>query len=94
MSHSATQSARFLRQEESMDLGLGTKTALVFGAGGGLGGAIARALATEGAKLAIADVNATALDQAASELKKLGLRCLRCLGTSPIWGSSMQTSLE
>jgi 3-oxoacyl-[acyl-carrier protein] reductase len=62
--------------EESMDLGLGNRTALVFGAGGGLGGAIARALATEGAKLAIADVNATALDQAASELKKLGAKVL------------------
>jgi 3-oxoacyl-[acyl-carrier protein] reductase len=76
MAHSATQSAHFLGQEESMDLGLGNKTALVFGAGGGLGGAIARALATEGAKLAIADVNATALDQAASELKKLGAKVL------------------
>jgi 3-oxoacyl-[acyl-carrier protein] reductase len=76
MSHSATPSAHFLGQEESMDLGLGNKTALVFGAGGGLGGAIARALATEGAKLAIADVNTTALDQAASELKKLEAKVL------------------
>lgn len=43
-----------------MDLGIAGKTALVFGAGGGLGGAIARALAAEGAKVAVADINADA----------------------------------
>jgi len=43
-----------------MDLGLSGKTALVFGAGGGLGGAIAQALAAEGAKVAVADINADA----------------------------------
>lgn len=43
-----------------MDLGLSGKTALVFGAGGGLGGAIAQALAGEGAKVAVADINADA----------------------------------
>lgn len=41
-----------------MDLRLSEKTALVFGAGGGLGGAIARSLAGEGAKVAVADINA------------------------------------
>jgi 3-oxoacyl-[acyl-carrier protein] reductase len=40
-----------------MDLGLNGKTALVFGAGGGLGGAIARTLAREGASVAVADLN-------------------------------------
>jgi 3-oxoacyl-[acyl-carrier protein] reductase len=40
-----------------MDLGLKDKTALVFGAGGGLGGAIARTLAGEGANIVVADVN-------------------------------------
>ncbi|RDE07627.1 3-oxoacyl-ACP reductase, partial [Pelagibacterium lacus] len=39
-----------------MDLGLSEKTALVFGAGGGLGGAIARSLAAEGARVAVADI--------------------------------------
>ena len=34
-----------------MDLGIAGKTALVFGAGGGLGGAIARGLAREGVVL-------------------------------------------
>lgn len=43
-----------------MDLGISGKTAVVFGAGGGLGGAIARALAAEGAKIAVADIDADA----------------------------------
>jgi 3-oxoacyl-[acyl-carrier protein] reductase len=38
-----------------MNLGLQDKVALVLGAGGGLGGAIARALASEGARVAVAD---------------------------------------
>lgn len=37
-----------------MDLGLTGKTALVLGAGGGLGGAMAEALAAEGARVAVA----------------------------------------
>ncbi len=43
-----------------MDLSISDKTALVFGAGGGLGGAIARSLAAEGARVAVADINAEA----------------------------------
>jgi 3-oxoacyl-[acyl-carrier protein] reductase len=43
-----------------MDLGLQGKTALVLGAGGGLGGAIARTLAREGVRVAIADIDAQA----------------------------------
>ncbi|AEQ53830.1 SDR family oxidoreductase [Pelagibacterium halotolerans] len=43
-----------------MDLGISGKTALIFGAGGGLGGAIARALAAEGAKIAVADIDTDA----------------------------------
>jgi len=38
-----------------MDLGISGRTALVLGAGGGLGGAIAQALAAEGAHVAVAD---------------------------------------
>ncbi|MFF3373572.1 SDR family oxidoreductase [Streptomyces sp. NPDC002680] len=45
-----------------MDLNLQDKVALVLGAGGGLGGAIADALAAEGAKVALADINKEALD--------------------------------
>ncbi|MCC8973563.1 SDR family NAD(P)-dependent oxidoreductase, partial [Bradyrhizobium brasilense] len=40
-----------------MDLGVKSKVALVLGAGGGLGGAIACSLAKEGAAVAIADIN-------------------------------------
>ncbi|UPJ71838.1 SDR family oxidoreductase [Bradyrhizobium sp. 187] len=46
-----------------MDFGLKEKTALVLGAGGGLGSAIATTLAAEGAKVAVADVNADAANK-------------------------------
>lgn len=49
-----------------MELGLREKTALVLGAGGGLGGAIARSLAREGAKVAVADIN----DEAARNVER------------------------
>ena len=55
-----------------MDLGLKGKTALVLGAGGGLGAAIARALAQEGARVAIADVNPEALKNTAKEIEDNG----------------------
>ncbi len=40
-----------------MDLQLHDKTALVFGAGGGLGGAIAKSLAGEGVRVVVADID-------------------------------------
>ncbi|SAL30897.1 short-chain dehydrogenase/reductase SDR [Caballeronia udeis] len=55
-----------------MDLGIGNKTALVTGAGGGLGRAIAIALAREGVKVALADINAAALDAAAEAIRETG----------------------
>jgi 3-oxoacyl-[acyl-carrier protein] reductase len=45
-----------------MDLQLSGKTALVFGAGGGLGGAIARALAAENANVVVADIDLAAAE--------------------------------
>jgi 3-oxoacyl-[acyl-carrier protein] reductase len=62
-----------------MDLGLENKTALVLGAGGGLGGAIARTLAREGARVVLADIRYEALepvmaDIAAAGGKSLGLQ--------------------
>lgn len=53
-----------------MDLGIARRTALVHGAGGGLGGAIARTLAAEGARVAVADISieaAKATTQAISD---------------------------
>jgi 3-oxoacyl-[acyl-carrier protein] reductase len=43
-----------------MDLELRNRTALVLGAGGGLGRAIGKTLAGEGAAVAVADIDASA----------------------------------
>lgn len=59
-----------------MDLGLKGRAALVLGAGGGLGRAIATALAREGADLAIADIDAEALEKTAADITALGARVL------------------
>lgn len=55
-----------------MDLGLTGKCALVFGAGGGLGGAIARELAAEGARIVVADIDTAAAKATASGIRKNG----------------------
>lgn len=55
-----------------MDLGLQGKVALVFGAGGGLGGAIAETLAAEGAKLALADLDGAAAQATADRIAATG----------------------
>ena len=52
-----------------MDLGLSGKVALVFGAGGGLGSAIARALGSEGANVVLADINAEAAESVAADIR-------------------------
>jgi 3-oxoacyl-[acyl-carrier protein] reductase len=61
-----------------MDLGLKDKTALVLGGGGGLGRAIAKTLAVEGAKVAFADIEPSAVagtdaELAAARAERLGL---------------------
>lgn len=55
-----------------MDLGLKNRTALVLGGGGGLGSAIAVAFAREGAKVAVADVNPTALEATLAKIREAG----------------------
>jgi 3-oxoacyl-[acyl-carrier protein] reductase len=55
-----------------MDLGIAGKCALVLGAGGGLGGAIAHALAAEGAKVVLADLDFAAAEKAAKDIKSTG----------------------
>ncbi|MBZ6075887.1 SDR family oxidoreductase [Microvirga puerhi] len=55
-----------------MDLGLRNRVALVFGAGGGLGGAIARTLAGEGAKVVVADLDRDAATATADAIRSAG----------------------
>lgn len=59
-----------------MDLGIEGRTALVLGAGGGLGSAIARGLAREGAQVALADINGDAVNATAEDLRASGARTL------------------
>ncbi|NNU64398.1 SDR family oxidoreductase [Rhizobium sp. WYCCWR 11152] len=55
-----------------MDLGLKGKTALVLGAGGGLGGAIAKTLAAEDAQIAVADLNKEAAEKTVADIRTAG----------------------
>lgn len=55
-----------------MDLGIKGRVALVFGAGGGLGSAIALALAQEGARVALADRDEAALDRTRESVAAAG----------------------
>ena len=59
-----------------MDLGIKGKTALVLGAGGGLGGAVARALAAEGVNLALGDISEAAVNATAETVRKAGVKAL------------------
>jgi 3-oxoacyl-[acyl-carrier protein] reductase len=59
-----------------MDLGLSGKTALILGAGGGLGGAIAKTLAAEGARVALADINVEAAKANADVISATGARAI------------------
>jgi 3-oxoacyl-[acyl-carrier protein] reductase len=55
-----------------MDLGIKDKVALVLGAGGGLGSAIATTLAKEGARVALGDIDAAAVDRVVAEITQAG----------------------
>lgn len=55
-----------------MDLGLADKRALVLAAGGGLGSAIASALAAEGAQIFLSDVDAASLERVRAEISAPG----------------------
>jgi 3-oxoacyl-[acyl-carrier protein] reductase len=59
-------------EERLMDLGLRGKTALVLGAGGGLGRAIAKSLAGEGARVAVGDIKAEYLDPTLQDIAAAG----------------------
>ncbi|HXM23318.1 MAG TPA: SDR family oxidoreductase [Terriglobales bacterium] len=55
-----------------MDLGIRGRTALVLGGGGGLGGAIADALAAEGVKAAVADIDPAAVERSVHKIEARG----------------------
>jgi 3-oxoacyl-[acyl-carrier protein] reductase len=55
-----------------MELGIRGRTALVLGGGGGLGGAIADALAVEGVKIAVADIDAKAVKRSVDQIEAHG----------------------
>src|SRR5690606_18370584 len=55
-----------------MEFGLKKKVALVHGAGGGLGGAIARTLADEGATVVVCDMNETRLAATCEAIESAG----------------------
>jgi 3-oxoacyl-[acyl-carrier protein] reductase len=55
-----------------MELGIRGRTALVLGGGGGLGGAIAHVLATEGVGIAVADIEAAAVKRSVDQIEAKG----------------------
>jgi 3-oxoacyl-[acyl-carrier protein] reductase len=59
-----------------MDLGLTARTGLVLGGGGGLGGAIAVALAREGVNVAVADIDRSALERTVCKVRAAGAQGL------------------
>jgi 3-oxoacyl-[acyl-carrier protein] reductase len=61
-----------------MDLEIRGRTALVLGAGGGLGRAIVKRLATEGVAIALADIDAKSLAVTETEARALGVKTFAC----------------
>ncbi|NRA86495.1 MAG: 3-oxoacyl-ACP reductase FabG [Rhizobiales bacterium] len=59
---------------------LNNKTAIVTGAGSGIGRAIAIRLATEGAKVIANDLNPDAVEQTIAQIKKMGLVAMPSIG--------------
>lgn len=59
-----------------MDLGLKNRTALVLGGGGGLGSAIAKTLASEGARVAVADISLEAAESTMADIQASGGKAL------------------
>jgi 3-oxoacyl-[acyl-carrier protein] reductase len=59
-----------------MDLGLRGRTVLVLGGGGGLGRAVAKTLAVEGAKIAVGDIDAAAVNRSVQEIETAGAEAL------------------
>ena len=66
-----------------MDLGLEGKTAPVLAGGGGLGRAVAKSFATEGANVAVAGIGSASIDRAVADLKAIGGKCVLILALTP-----------
>ena len=62
-----------------MELGIKGRTALVLGASGGLGSAVAEVLAREGVNIALAGTNAQALAANADKLRQHGVKTVQCV---------------
>src|SRR5260370_14087459 len=77
------------RYESHMELGIRGRTALVLGAGGGLGGAIANTLAGEGAKIAVADIDGTAVKRSVDKIEGNG-----CESLGLVWDLSDLTLVD
>lgn len=60
----------------AMDYRIEGRTALILGAGGGLGSAVCEALAREGVRIAAADIDAGALDATVARLRAMGATAL------------------
>jgi 3-oxoacyl-[acyl-carrier protein] reductase len=65
-----------VRKRLRVDLGLEGRTALVLGGGGGLGGAIAKALAVERGRVAVGDIDAAAVNRSVQEMEAAGAEAL------------------
>lgn len=59
-----------------MDFGIAKKTALVFGGGGGLGGAIAQSLAAENVNVVVADIVGDAAEKTAEAIRATGAQAV------------------
>jgi 3-oxoacyl-[acyl-carrier protein] reductase len=68
----AQRCRKYKKRRTLMDFGVHGKTALVLGAGGGLGRAIAKALAMEGVRVAAGDINAEYLAPTLQDIKEAG----------------------
>jgi 3-oxoacyl-[acyl-carrier protein] reductase len=67
-------------KEQAMDLGLSGKTAIVTGAARGIGHAIARRLATEGAKVVVTDIHAEGTESAVASMRADGFEAHGIVG--------------
>jgi len=72
-----------------MELGIRGRTALVLGGGGGLGGAIAHVLATEGVGIAVADIEAAAVKRSVDQIEAKGGEALGL-----VWDISDLTAVD